>query len=68
MSSKSYFDSFIEKVKKGKEGDMIWIPSPYKRWKNKIGLSKKFYTLVGGDSGAGKSAFVDRTYILHTVF
>lgn len=66
--SKSYFDSFLEKVKKGKEGDMIWIPSPYKRWKNKLGLSKRFYTLVGGDSGSGKSALVDRTYILHTIF
>jgi len=64
--SKSYFDSFLKKVKKGKEGNMVWIPSPYKRWTNKIGLSRRFYTLVGGDSGAGKSAFVDRTYILHT--
>jgi len=64
--SKSYFDGFLEKVKKGKEGDMIWIPSPYKRWKNKIGLSRRFYTLIGGDSGSGKSAFVDRTYVLHT--
>jgi len=64
--SKSYFDGFLEKVKKGKEGDMIWVPSPYKRWKNKIGLSRRFYTLIGGDSSSGKSAFVDRTYVLHT--
>lgn len=64
--AKSYFDQFIEKVEKGRNGEIIWIPSPYKRWKNRIGISKRFYTLIGGDSGSGKSAFLDSTYILHT--
>ena len=64
--SKSYFDGFIEKVKQGKEGETVWIPSPYDRLKNKIGVSKKMYTLLGGDPGTGKSAFVDTTYVLHS--
>jgi len=63
--SRSYFDSFLDKVKQGKRGDMIWIPSPYGRLEDKIGITKKMYTLLGGDPGTGKSAWLDTTYILH---
>ncbi len=65
MAQPSYFDSFLEKVKQGRSGDMVWIPSPYDRLKDKIGISKKQYTLLGGDPGTGKSAFIDTTYIIH---
>lgn len=61
--SKTYFDSFYEKVKKGVEGEMTWIPSPYKRLKNQIGIIPGVWTIVGGDPGTGKSAFTDTTYI-----
>lgn len=62
----TYFDAVKDKIEDGIQGNALWIPSPYKRWKNKVGVKKKLYTLIGGDSGAGKSSFVDSTYILHT--
>lgn len=62
----SYFDAVLDKIEDGIAGNAIWIPSPYSRWKNKVGLTKKMYTLIGGDSGSGKSSYVDSTYILHT--
>ena len=59
-----YFDKFLNVVDKGIQGEAIWIPVPYKRLRNTLGLTKKTYTIVGGDPGTGKSSFVDTSYIL----
>lgn len=59
-----YFDKFLNVVDKGIKGEAIWIPVPYTRLRNTLGLTKKTYTIVGGDPGTGKSSFVDTSYIL----
>lgn len=59
-----YFDDFMEQVDKGRRGENQWIPYPLDRWSWRIGSKKRMYHLIGGDSGTGKSAFVDLVYIL----
>ena len=59
-----YFDDFMEQVDKGRLGENQWIPYPLDRWSWRIGSKKRMYHLIGGDSGTGKSAFVDLVYIL----
>lgn len=59
----TYFDSLREKIIQGIEGERIWIPSPYARLKNQLGVAKRMWTIIGGDPGTGKSAFTDTTYI-----
>lgn len=60
-----YFDTFIDKVERARKGDMIWIPLPFRRAYKHLGLTYKMYHLIGGDSGTGKSAYVDHCYVLN---
>lgn len=43
---------------------MPWIPSPYPNLRSHFGIGQAMYTLVFGQSSAGKSAFVHWTYVL----
>lgn len=60
----SLFDDVKKKIEEGRSGKQLWIPSPYPRLANQIGVARSMWTIVGGDPGTGKSSFVDTTYIL----
>lgn len=68
MSEEKYWDLFKRQVDRGRKGDNVWIPVALDRLKDHIGITKRIYTLLGGDPGTGKSAFVHLNYILHPYY
>jgi hypothetical protein len=60
-----YFNEFIHKVDKGRRGENSWVPYPFKKMRQRLGMKQSLYHLVGGEPGSGKSAFVDLVYVLH---
>jgi hypothetical protein len=63
---KDDFKSFLEDVEKGISGKNFGIPTGFKEL-DKItnGIQKSIYTLIGGNSGTGKTSFVDMRYVLN---
>lgn len=61
----SLYKSFLEAVEKGKRGEAIWIPVGFEKIGLNVGVVQRCYTLVGGMSGTGKTAFVDLAYVLN---
>lgn len=66
--SKKYWDLFKEKVDRGRAGDNIWIPVALNKLNDHTGITKRIYSLIGGDPGTGKSAFTHLNYILHPYY
>lgn len=60
----SLFNQLLEYVDRGRIGQNRWIPVPYPRLGQHLGIAKRIYTLIGGAPGTGKSAFCHYTYIL----
>jgi hypothetical protein len=59
-----YFDRMMNLVEEGRSGKTVWIPLPFNRLSQHLGVGKKIYSLIGGDPGTGKSAFTHLAYIL----
>jgi len=51
-------------IDKGREGKSIWIPLHFPKMGQEVGIGKSIYTIVGGMSGTGKTAFTDLAYVL----
>lgn len=55
----------MSRVDSGREGKNVLLPAhPLKRASRHIGIGKRLYTLIGADSGVGKSAFTNSCYVL----
>lgn len=60
----SDFKRLLSLVDAGMGGKTPWIHPPYDTLRSQFGLGRSVYTLVGGQSSTGKSAFVHWTYVL----
>jgi hypothetical protein len=55
-----------EDIEKGIKGDNMGIPTGFSVLDSNInGIQKSLYTIVGGNSGTGKTSFVDLAYVLN---
>lgn len=59
------FGQLLKQVEDGIEGKSKWIPIGYDKLGSHIGIGQKIYTLIGGNSGTGKTGFTDCTYVLN---
>lgn len=60
------FDSFIDSVQKGMQGLNKGLPTGIPALDNFIsGVQRKRYYLIGANSGVGKTAFVDSTFVIN---
>jgi hypothetical protein len=60
------FKDFLFDVDKGIEGKNLGIPTGFPILDSITnGIQKSIYTLVGGNSGVGKTSFVDLAYVLN---
>ncbi len=63
--SKLFKELILDEVDKGIAGENIGIPTPLKKVSKIINnIQQRIYTLIGGNSGTGKTAFVDFNYVL----
>lgn len=61
----SEFKGLLQDIEKGIKGDNVGIPIIFKKLSGVVnGIQKSLYTLVGGNSGTGKTAYVDLAYVL----
>lgn len=51
-------------VDNGIAGNSIWVPIGFPKMGESVGIGQKIYTIVGGMSGTGKTAFTDLAYVL----
>ena len=51
-------------VDDGIAGNSIWLPIGFNKMGSSVGIGQKIYTIVGGMSGTGKTAFTDLAYVL----
>ena len=52
----------------GREGNTIMVPFGFPKMGENIAIGKKLYFAVGGQSGTGKTAFVDLAFVLLPYF
>lgn len=61
----SYFDGFIEDVNAGREGRNMGLSTGLPKLDKAIGgVQRATYYLIGGNTGTGKTAFADHTFVL----
>lgn len=51
-------------VDDGIAGKSIWVPIGFDKMGKSVGIGQKIYTVIGGMSGTGKTAFTDLAYVL----
>jgi hypothetical protein len=61
----SLFDDLKGEVEKGLLGGNKGIPMGFEKLNKYIGIRKSIYILIGGNTGSGKTAFVDDAFILN---
>lgn len=59
------FELLRQEVIAGLEGRNNGIPMGFNRLNKHIGIRKSVYTLVGGNTGSGKTSFIDDAYVLN---
>lgn len=60
------YSSILESVEKGKKGGNEGIPMGFERFSEVIpNIQKAKYHIIAGESGSGKSAFVDTAYVFN---
>jgi hypothetical protein len=59
-----YSELILTELNKGLEGGNNTIPLSYPRMGEHVNINKRMYTLIGGNSGTGKTGFTDQTYVL----
>jgi replicative DNA helicase len=61
------FDILDAEVNKGLEGRNKGIPMGFDRLTNYVGIRKGMYYLIGGNTGSGKTSFIDDAFVLNPV-
>lgn len=61
----SEFNDLLTEIDLGRSGKSKWLPIGHERLGEHIGIAKKIYTLIGGNSGTGKTGFTDCSYVLN---
>jgi hypothetical protein len=59
------FDNLKSEVDKGLSGRNDGIPMGFSRLNKHIGIRKSMYLLVGGNTGSGKTSFIDDAFVLN---
>lgn len=59
------FSRLYTEIKRGIEGKNEGIPMGFSRLNKYIGLRKSMYYLIGGNTGSGKTSFIDDAYVLN---
>lgn len=59
------FDRLNDEVEKGLNGRNDGIPMGFDRLNRYIGIRKKTYHLIGGNTGSGKTSLLDNAYVLN---
>lgn len=59
------FEQLKQEVQSGIDGRNNGIPMGFDRLNKHIGIRKSIYTLVGGNTGSGKTSFIDDAYVLN---
>jgi replicative DNA helicase len=61
------FELLNAEVNKGLEGRNKGIPMGFDRLTNYVGIRKGMYYLIGGNTGSGKTSFIDDAFVLNPV-
>jgi hypothetical protein len=61
------FDILDAEVNKGLSGKNKGIPMGFDRLTNYVGIRKGMYYLIGGNTGSGKTSFIDDAFVLNPV-
>jgi len=61
------FEILSEEVTKGLEGKNEGIPMGFDRLNRYTGIRKSMYFLIGGNTGSGKTSFVDEGFVLNPI-
>ena len=61
------FDILDAEVNKGLAGKNKGIPMGFDRLTNYVGIRKGMYYLIGGNTGSGKTSFIDDAFVLNPV-
>jgi len=61
------FDILDAEVNKGLAGKNKGIPMGFDRLTNYVGIRKSMYYLIGGNTGSGKTSFIDDAFVLNPV-
>jgi len=59
-----YYNKFLREVQRGRSGKSVSIPLPFPRLSEHVDITRNQYTLIGGNSGSGKSSLVHQMYVL----
>ena len=59
------FDKLNEEVNRGLEGRNDDIPMGFDRLNRYIGIRRSTYSLIGGNTGSGKTSLLDNAYVLN---
>lgn len=59
------FEKLNEEVNKGLSGNNNGIPMGFDRLNRYIGIRKSMFFLVGGNTGSGKTSFIDDCFVLN---
>jgi hypothetical protein len=59
------FEQLRQEVDAGMAGKNSGVPMGFNRLNKYIGIRKRIYTLVGGNTGSGKTSFIDDAYVLN---
>ena len=61
------FQLLKQEVEKGLDGRNGGIPMGFDRLNRYIGIRKSMYYLIGGNTGSGKTSFIDDAFVLNPI-
>jgi hypothetical protein len=61
----SIFNNVQDNIDDGRAGNTLWIPIGFPKIGEHVGIIPKTYTLLGGNSGTGKTSYCDLSYVLN---
>src|SRR5215471_13383385 len=59
------FELLKAEIDKGRSGGNSGIPMGFDRLNHYIGIRKSLYFLIGGNTGSGKTSFIDDCFVLN---
>ena len=60
----SYSEEVKREIDRGINGDVTCIPIVHEKLGEHVSINQAMYTIIGGQSGTGKTSFTDYTYVL----